>query len=81
MSGGVKLTWNVSEGADGYLIYGKTNSTAYGYVGMTSGTQYIDKAAPAEEYKFYWIYPYYYNQSGKRIITTTPDYVYGKAAK
>ncbi len=30
-SGGVKLTWKASAGAEGYLVYGKTATGKYGY--------------------------------------------------
>lgn len=77
---GVKLTWTKSNGAEGYLVYGKTATGKYGYIGMTNqGTTYIDKNASKKEYNFYWVYPYHKNASGKMIVGGVPKYVYGKA--
>ena len=78
--GSVKLTWTASKGAEGYLIYGKTETGNYGYIGMTTlGTTYTDKKASNKEYNFYWVYPYHKDKSGKMIVGGTPKYVYGKA--
>ena len=79
VTGGVKLTWSKSSGAQGYLIYGKTAKGTYGYRGMTSGTSFVDKKASKSEYNFYWVYPYHKNASGKMIVGGTPKYVYAKA--
>ena len=75
---GVKLTWVKSNTAEGYLIYGKTDSTAYGYKGMTTGTAFIDTNAPHTEYSYYWVFPYHKDASGKMIVGGTAPYVYGK---
>ncbi|RHR24794.1 hypothetical protein DWX43_19325 [Clostridium sp. AF19-22AC] len=78
--GSVKLTWTASVGSEGYLVYGKTASGKYGYIGMTTkGTSYVDKKASKKEYNFYWVYPYHKDKSGKMIVGRTPKYVYGKA--
>lgn len=54
----VLLTWNSSEYADGYLIYGLKNGS-YDYVGMkTKGSSFVDKSALDTEYNFYWVFPY-----------------------
>lgn len=72
-SGSVKLTWSVSVGAEGYLVYGKTASGAYGYKGMTTqGTVFVDKKAAKDEYNFYWVFPYHKDKSGKMIVGGTP---------
>ena len=78
-NGAVKLTWTKSADAEGYLIYGKTESGKYGYIGMTSKTGYIDKKASKKEWNFYWVFPYYKNADGKMIVGQTGKYVYGKA--
>ncbi|WP_182440614.1 MULTISPECIES: NlpC/P60 family protein [Clostridia] len=79
-TGGVKLSWTKSNGAEGYLVYGKTATGVYGYRGMTTlGTTFVDKKASKTEYNFYWVYPYHKNASGKMIVGGTPKYVYGKA--
>ncbi len=78
--GSVKLTWTKSSGADGYLIYGKTSSGKYGYIGMTSKTNYIDKKASKTEWNFYWVFPYHRDVNGKRVVgQKSSKYVYGKA--
>ena len=54
----VKLTWNASEDAEGYLIYAQKNGK-YGYCGMTTkGTTFTDKKALDTDYNFYWVFPY-----------------------
>ena len=79
-TGSVKLTWSTSAGAEGYLVYGKTASGKYGYIGMTTmGTSYTDKKASKKEFKFYWVFPYHKDSTGKMIVGGTPKYVYGKA--
>ena len=77
--GSVKLTWTKSNDAEGYLVYGKTESGKYGYIGMTSNTSYVDKKASKTEWNFYWVYPYYKNADGKMVVGQTGKYVYGKA--
>ena len=84
VSGGVKLTWTASQtcrgrNAAGYLIYGKTATGKYGYIGMTAGTSFKHAKASKSEYNFYWVFPYHKNASGKMIVGGTPHYVYGKA--
>ena len=78
--GSVKLTWTKSVGADGYLIYGKTSSGKYGYIGMKSKTSYVDKKASKTEWNFYWVFPYHMDANGKRAVgQKSTKYVYGKA--
>ena len=79
-SGSVILTWTKSAGAEGYLIYGKTATGEYGYIGMTTkGTTYTDRKASKKEWNFYWVFPYHKDSIGKMIVGGTPKYVYGKA--
>lgn len=74
---GIKLTWEKSPTAEGYLIYAQKNGK-YGYCGMTTrGTTYIDKKALKNMYNFYWIFPYHMNESGKMIVGQTGKYVAG----
>ena len=74
----VTLTWNASAGAEGYLIYGQKNGS-YGYVGMTTmGTTYTDKNAIANDYNFYWVFPYIKNVSGKMVPGGCTKYVFAK---
>lgn len=79
-TGSVRLIWTKSVGADGYLIYGKTATGAYHYIGMSSTTTITDKKAASNEYNFYWIFPYHKDSSGKMIagLASNP-YVYGIA--
>lgn len=79
-TGCVKLTWTASTGAKGYLIYGKTASGNYHYIGMTSSCAFTDKKASKTEYNFYWVYPYHTNASGDVVAGLgSGKYVYGKA--
>lgn len=79
LTGGVKLTWTASMDAEGYLIYAQKKGK-YGYCGMAvNGTTYVDKKALSEEYNFYWVFPYYEDANGKKIVGLTAPYTYGKA--
>lgn len=73
----VTLNWNAVEGADGYLVYSQ-KSGQYGYTGMTAKTSFTDTAASATEWNFYWVYPYYMDGSGKRVVGKCEKYVYAK---
>ena len=80
VSGGVKLTWTKSEGAEGYLVYGIRGEGSYGYVGMTTtGTTFTDKNALRDEYNFYWVFPYHTDGNGNKVAGGTAHYVYGRA--
>ncbi len=80
VTGGVKLTWTASTGAEGYLVYGIHPGGSYGYIGMTTkGTTFTDKNASKTDWNFYWVFPYHKNSSGNMIVGGTPKYVYGKA--
>ncbi len=75
---GIKLTWNSSPTAEGYLIYAHKKGK-YGYCGMTtSGTTFVDIKMLKDYYNFYWIFPYHKNKSGKMIIGETGGYAYCK---
>ena len=79
ISGGVRLTWDPQNDADGYLIYGIRAGSQYGYIGMTTtGTVFKDSKASKEDYNFYWVFPYH-NKDGKMIVGGTPKYTYGIA--
>ena len=78
VKGGVKLTWNASENAEGYLIYGIVNNQPYGYVGMTKGTTFTDKKASTDIWSFYWVFPYH-TENGKMVTGYIPSYVWGRA--
>ena len=74
----VRLTWESSVGAEGYLVYGQKNGT-YGYVGMTTtGTAFTDVKALDTDYNYYWVFPYVTNSDGKMLPGGTPQYLYAK---
>lgn len=79
--GGVQLSWSASEGATGYLIYGRRGSTGtYGYISMTTtATTFKDANALKDDYNFYWVYPYYKDFNGKMWTGSCTRYVYAKA--
>lgn len=80
VKGGVKLTWTMSAGAEGYLVYGIRAGEKYGYIGMTTkGTTFTDKKASSTDWNFYWVFPYHKDSEGKMVVGGTPQYVYGKA--
>lgn len=78
-TGGVRLTWSKSSGAVGYLIYGRTATGDYHYIGMTGSLAYVDKKASRTQYNFYWVIPYHKNSAGKLVAGYKGTYVYGKA--
>ena len=74
----VKLSWQFSGVADGYLIYGQKNSK-YGYVGMTTkGKTFTDTKALSENYNFYWVFPYTKDTKGNMYVGSCTKYVYAK---
>lgn len=78
--GTVSLAWDAVAGADGYLIYGKTESGTYGYIGMTTqGTTYTHTGASGSEYNFYWVFAFEYDENNNVIAGPNPYYVYAKA--
>lgn len=81
VTGGVRLAWNASRDAEGYLIYGMNGANSnYHYIGMTTrGTAFTDVKASKSEWNFYWVFPYHKNAEGKMITGGTAKYVFGKA--
>ena len=80
VTGGVKLSWTASSGADGYLVYGIRPGGSYGYIGMTTkGTTYTDTKASKTDYTFYWVFPYHKAADGSMIVGGTAKYTYGRA--
>ncbi len=76
--GKVKLTWTGSAGAEGYLIYGQKDGK-YGYIGMTtSGTTFTDTKALADDYNYYWVFPYVTDSDGNKHCSGCAKYVYAK---
>ncbi len=80
VTGGVKLTWTGSSGAEGYLVYGIRPGGSYGYIGMTTkGTTYTDTKASNTDYTFYWVFPYHKDAGGNMIVGGTAKYTYGRS--
>ena len=81
--GAVNLTWDADPVADGYLIYGyhgsPTNGATYGRIGLTTATSYTDVKASADDWNFYWVYPYKVGDDGKVTANLKSRYVYSKA--
>ncbi len=74
----VRLSWKAEGYPDGYLIYGQKDGK-YGYVGMTTtGTTFTDTKALANDYNYYWVFPYRKESSGKMTPGGCTKYVYAK---
>lgn len=75
---GVALTWDAVEGASKYIVKAKAASekTATAIATVT-GTEYVDAAASADEYTFYWVFPVYTNAAGKDVVGNASNYVFG----
>lgn len=75
---GVALAWEAVEGASKYIVKAKAASekTATAIATVT-GTEYVDAAASADEYTFYWVFPVYTNAAGKDVVGNASNYVFG----
>lgn len=73
----VKVKWDASKDADGYIIYRKIGNGKFEYRYMVKGTTFTDTTASKDEFNFYRIYPYY-NENGKRILGKSSQYDYAK---
>lgn len=75
----VKLTWNASKEAEGYLIYRKTeNDDKFVYRYMVEGTSFTDTTASQGIYNYYRVYPYYKKADGTMCTGPSRSYVYSK---
>src|SRR5699024_8524817 len=75
----VKLTWDPSEEADGYLVYRKAEGEeAFSYRYMVEDPGFIDSTAKRDVYNFYRIYPYILDDSGTMVVGGSGSYVYAK---
>ena len=78
----VALSWEQTEGAEGYLVYASTNSTSYHYVttlNSGSSVSYEDRAADNREFNFYWVFPYRTDSLGRRISGSCEKYAAARA--
>lgn len=76
-SNNIKLSWNSSANATGYIIYRKVEyESSFSYRYMVNGTSFLDTAAVQGQYNFYRVYPYYTDKSGIRHIGQSSSYVY-----
>lgn len=74
----IKLAWNGSAGAEGYIIYRQIGNGKFQYLYMVSKTNFVDTKASADEYNFYRVYPYVTDTSGNRIVGKSTAYVFAK---
>lgn len=75
----VKLTWDPSGEADGYLVYRKAEGEeAFSYRYMVEDPGFIDSTAKRDVYNFYRIYPYILDDSGTMVVGGSVSYVYAK---
>lgn len=73
----IRLKWNASSKATGYIIYRKTQyESGFTYRYMVSGTSFLDTDPVQGQYNYYRVYPYYADNSGKRYMGKSTNYVY-----
>ena len=71
-SNNIKLSWDSSANATGYIIYRKAEyESNFSYRYMVNGTSFLDTTAVQGQYNFYRVYPYYTDKSGIRHIGRT----------
>ena len=77
-AGGVILSWNKQEAADGYVVKVRRGNTGNATVlARTKENGFKDTEAPADVMSFYWVYPY--KQYGDAIRPgEISSYVFGK---
>ena len=74
----VKLSWEAVGNASGYLIYGQKNGV-YSYIGKVIGeTTFTDKKALADDYNYYWVFPYIQRANGSMIAGNCAKYTFAK---
>ena len=73
----ITLTWNKVSNATGYFII-RLNAANKGgtQIGYTTGTSYTDSSAYGGGYNFYWVMPFYKNESGNIVKGPVGTYVY-----
>lgn len=78
--GNVTISWNKTANTTGYFVYKKNSSGKFVYVGMSTGSSFVDKTASKTSYNFYRVYPYYKaTANSDRIMGKSLSYVYAKA--
>jgi len=82
-NGSIRLAWDPSPEAEGYLIYGYTEGGSYGYFGMTTiltNPGFTHLSASAVYTNHYWVFPYYIDDvTNQMIIGEISEEVYGLA--
>ena len=72
----IDLSWNASQNADGYLILGLNPSRTGKQIGYTVKTSWTDKEADSTSWNYYWVIPFYKNDTGKIVRGPLSNYVY-----
>lgn len=78
--GQIQVSWDMSAGAEGYLIYrmtGNENKMIYRY--MTKGKSFMDTTAVVGTYTYYRVFPYIKDSTGKILTGQSITYAYAKA--
>lgn len=71
----VVLSWEDTQEADGWLIYGIKDGV-YGYVGMSrTGPRFSDLNARDESDNYYWVYAYKLDEDGTIVPGPCPTFV------
>lgn len=73
----IKLTWSASNDCDGYIIYRQIGKGKFEYRYIVKGNGFIDSTAKLNEYNFYRVYAYK-EVNGKKVISSSLNYVYSK---
>ena len=74
---GTRLSWEKTEGADGYLILRLQSGEAAWQIGYTASAEYLDEGSFTDRYSFYWVIPYRKTEDGIQTGLLS-GYVYGK---
>ena len=78
--GKIQVSWSVSEGAEGYLVYRMTGSEVkMTYRCMTASKGFIDTTSVPNTFTYYRVYPYIKSSEGKFLTGQSTKYVYAKA--
>lgn len=72
----VKLNWKAVSGSEGYFIIGMNKDRKGGQIAFTTNTSWMDTAADADAFNFYWVQPYNRDETGKIVKGKLGNYVY-----